>query len=407
MNKQQTLARIAWGICILIGIVLSFKALREPDLWWMYRTGEWMLENGTVTKTDPFSYTFEGVEWINVKWLFEVLIAMGKNWFGIEFIFVFQALVTVLLLTFLYKSANLIRRYTAKESDAPNAPFAGLIIAALLMLYTIDYRLIGRPEMTSHVLTAIYLFLFWKYYYEPSKLIFALIPLQIFWTNMHEAFGIGMILMLAYLGASWVHYFYTKSKETALEAPKWLSMAVGGAIAGIIINPRGFQMLLHPFEIFGQLESNQYTTELASIWKAGYWEEQQAYLNFFFLIAALLWVVITPFIHRQTIPSQPKAVPAKGKKKVQTQMPPTPPLHWFDVNIKRYGMGNGLLFFMLFYLSTTAYRNIPFFVLAATPLLAVGIDYALKRFQKTAWLYPVLIGTGMAFYGIIITGKYH
>ena len=90
MNKPHTLARIAWGICILIGIVLSFKALREPDLWWMYRTGEWMLENGAVTKTDPFSYTFEGVEWINVKWLFEVIIATGKNWFGVEFIFVFQ-----------------------------------------------------------------------------------------------------------------------------------------------------------------------------------------------------------------------------------------------------------------------------------------------------------------------------
>jgi len=68
MNKQSTIARIAWAICILVGIVLSLKALREPDLWWMYRTGEWMLENGQVTKSDPFSYTFAGTEWINVKW---------------------------------------------------------------------------------------------------------------------------------------------------------------------------------------------------------------------------------------------------------------------------------------------------------------------------------------------------
>ncbi|MFT5648128.1 MAG: hypothetical protein ACI976_002824, partial [Aureispira sp.] len=41
MNKQSTIARIAWAICILLGIVLSLKALREPDIWWMYRTGEW------------------------------------------------------------------------------------------------------------------------------------------------------------------------------------------------------------------------------------------------------------------------------------------------------------------------------------------------------------------------------
>lgn len=407
MNKQQTLARIAWGICILIGIVLSFKALREPDLWWMYRTGEWMLENGAVTKADPFSYTFEGVEWINVKWLFEVIIATGKNWFGVEFIFAFQALVTVLLLTFLYQSANLIRRYTNKNSAVSKTPFAGLIIAAFLMLYTIDYRLIGRPEMTSHALTAAYLFLFWKYYYEPSKLIFVLIPLQIFWTNMHEAFGIGMILMLAYLGASWVHYFYAKQQNSPIEAPKWLSMAVGGAIIGIVINPRGFQMLLHPFEIFGQLENNQYTTELASIWKVGYWEGQQAYLNLLFLVGALLLVILTPFLQRKKTTPIPSKASTKDKKKIKPQKPKTAPLNWFKVNVQQYGMGNGLLFFMLFYLSTTAYRNIPFFILAAAPLLAVGIEQSLKRFQKAAWLYPLLIGVGIAFYGSVITGKYH
>ena len=67
MKSKLTLGKIAWVFCILAGIALSLKAIREPDLWWMYRTGEWMLENGQVTKTDPFSYTFAGVYWINVK----------------------------------------------------------------------------------------------------------------------------------------------------------------------------------------------------------------------------------------------------------------------------------------------------------------------------------------------------
>ena len=97
MKHQSILHKVAWALCLLTGIVLSLKAIREPDLWWMYRTGEWMLEQGQVTRQDPFSYTFEGVEWINVKWLFEILISLAKNAFGVEFIFVFQALVTLVI----------------------------------------------------------------------------------------------------------------------------------------------------------------------------------------------------------------------------------------------------------------------------------------------------------------------
>ncbi|BDS14468.1 tetratricopeptide repeat protein [Aureispira anguillae] len=414
MNKQSTIARIAWAVCILVGVVLSLKALREPDLWWMYRTGEWMLENGEVTKSDPFSYTFAGVEWINVKWFFEVLITLGKNCFGVEFIFVFQAMVTLLILTFFYQSANLIKQHTADLSDYQKKPFAGLILTGFLLLFTIDYRLIGRPEMTSHAMVAAYLFLFWRYYYQPSKLILLLIPLQMLWTNMHEAFGTGMVLMVAYLGASWVQYFYAQKKGQSPQLPQLLSIAVLGALAVVVINPRGYQMWLHPFEIFSQLDNNQYTTELASIWKAAYWEKQ-AYLNLLFLGGSLLFVALVPFIYRKVIP--PASLPSKpsnhqnkkGKKtsKVATATPIAAPLDWLNTNIQKFGLGNGLLFFMLFYLSTTAYRNIPFFVLAAAPIMAVAVDAFFHRIKAAKWIYPLLLAGGLFFYGSIITGKYH
>ncbi len=419
MNKQSTIARISWAICLLIGIVLSLKALREPDLWWMYRTGEWMLEHGQVTKTDPFSYTFAGTEWINVKWLFEILITVGKNWFGVEFIFVFQALVTILILTFFYKTTNIIHQYTSNQPSYQNRPFAGLIFTALLMLFTIDYRLIGRPEMTSHAMVAIYLWLFWKQHYRPSsKLILLLIPLQVLWTNMHEAFGIGMVLMLAYLGATWLHYIYAQKKQWQVDTPKLLSIAVLGALLAVSFNPRGIQMWWHPFEIFNQLGKNQYTTELASIWKLSYWEKQ-AYLNLLFLGVSLLFIFFYPFIQKKKrLPQEVKTTPVsqkKTKKTKKTQKKSTPQKHnsklglvaWFDSNVQKFGLGNGLLFFMLFYLSITAYRNIPFFILAAAPLFAIGMEYLFRKINAAKWIYPLLLVLGVCFYGAVITGKYH
>ncbi len=416
MNRSTSTSiwlRLAWGLCLFAGIALSFKSLREPDLWWMYRTGEWMLTNQQVTYEDPFSYTFAGVDWINVKWFFEVLIASGKRVMGVSFVFILQALVTLLLLTMTYKSATLIRQATSPKTEKTGI-FAGWIITALLLLVTIDYRLIGRPEMSSHALTATYLYLFWRHYYQPSKAILWLIPLQLLWTNLHEAFGIGVVLMLAYLGASWVHFAYAKNKSWSRPIPKLLTGAVLGAVFAVVINPRGPQMWAHPFNIFGQLSDNQFTTELASISNPLYWE-WQAYANLVFLLGSLLFVVAVPFIQRRLQKPAPAVVAApptkkKAKQSAAKKAPPTPtkaPLNWWPTNVQRFGLGNGLLFFMLFYLSITAYRNIPFFALAAAPLLAVGLQSLIERYRWTRWASPLALVLSLALYASIALGYYH
>ncbi len=73
------LQRIAWALCLLVAAALSIKTLQEPDLWWMLRTGEWIVENGRVVDRDVFSFTFSGVPRINVKWLFEFVALAVLN----------------------------------------------------------------------------------------------------------------------------------------------------------------------------------------------------------------------------------------------------------------------------------------------------------------------------------------
>ncbi len=390
--KKETIVKIAWGLCLLVGVALSFKSLREPDLWWMYRTGEWMLENGQVTKSDPFSYTMQGTPWVNVKWLFEILIVGIKKVLGVEGIFVLQAAVTVGVLSLVYQSAQTIRQLVVPVGNNSKLPFVGVVLASLLLLYTIDYRLIGRPEMTSHLMTAAYLCLFWKYHSKPSRLIFCLIPLQLLWTNMHEAFGIGVVLMVGYLIATWLQYFYQKQEVSANNPPKLLSIAVLGALAVMVVNPRGYQMWLHPFNIFGQLASNQYTTELKGVFKVGYWLEIQGYLNLVFLVITTLLVVAFPWYWRS------------HKKENSYKITPK---NWLQIIVRQFGLGNLGLALLLFYLSLTAYRNIPFFVIAATPFVAVAIELLLQRIQKPKLSYGLAILLPLAFYGAIITGKYH
>jgi tetratricopeptide (TPR) repeat protein len=403
--NHKLLSRITWYFMFILGIVFCLKAIREPDLWWMYRTGEWMWSNG-VTYTDPFSYTQEGTEWINVKWFFEIIISTFKAIGGPEMVFVLQAIFTFLILFFISKTTKVLHTKIYPQATAP--PYLAMAIAGVIALISMDFRMIGRPEMSSHLLTAVYLYLFVFNHKNPdNKWIYALIPLQLLWTNLHEAFGVGMVLLIAFLGATWVEYYFRKNiwGEKNQKMPLLLTYAGLGALAVIVINPRGPEMWLHPFNIFGQLQDNKFTTELLSYKDAAYWAKE-AYLNLGFFALAALAVVFLGLIRKRIEPIVPKIKSPNNKKAVVGG--DIEPWSLLD----RFGLGHLLLGAMLFYLSLTAYRNIPFFVIAATPLAALSIYNAFQWLYKKAEVLKIALAgmTLLLFVGLylsVVSSNYH
>ena len=46
----------------------------ETDLWWHIATGREILASGAIPTVDPFSFTFEGREWISHEWLWDAVV---------------------------------------------------------------------------------------------------------------------------------------------------------------------------------------------------------------------------------------------------------------------------------------------------------------------------------------------
>lgn len=404
--NHKLLSRIAWFFMFILGVVFCLKAIREPDLWWMYRTGEWMWSNG-VTYEDSFSYTEEGTNWINVKWLFEIIITSFKAIGGPEMVFVLQAIFTGLILLFITKTTKILQEKIYPQASEP--PYLAIAIAGVFALISINFRMIGRPEMSSHLLTAVYLYLFALNHKKPnSKWIFALIPLQLLWTNLHEAFGVGMVLIVAFLGASWLEYYFRKNilGEKQQQMPLRLSYASLGALVAIVVNPRGPLMWLHPFNIFGQLQENKFTTELVSYQDEAYWAKE-AYFNLtFFAIAALVVISLGLMRNRKAKTIGPKIKSSNNKNENEGRNLKS----W--VLLDRFGLGHLLIGAMLFYLSLTAYRNIPFFVIAAAPLVAIGIYgvfqliFARVKVLKISLPILVLLLFAGLYWGVVSNNYY-
>src|SRR5262245_1330498 len=53
-------------------LVLAARPDSDPDLWWHMRTGQWIIEKGTVPHADPFSSTMAGTHWVAHEWLTDI-----------------------------------------------------------------------------------------------------------------------------------------------------------------------------------------------------------------------------------------------------------------------------------------------------------------------------------------------
>ncbi len=320
-------------LLFLGGIVLSLKAIKEPDLWWQLATGDWILANKNIPTSDVFSYTYFGTKWINIKWGFEVLISLWTKAFGFEFIYVIQALVTVTLLYFILKLINLINQNYLTKTWANSL----ILLCTFVFLAASSNRIIGRPEMFSHLFTLLFIYLL-NLYKNKKQLIYLLPILQVVWTNMHEAFGTGIVIISIFVFAAWVEYFLNKSTEKPLN----ITLAFILSLVVIPINPYGFEMLGRPVEIFSQLSTNKYTTELSNYTTHEYWQTS-TYFTLVFLIISLLG--ITQILFEKSKENNLK--------------------HLFN----QVGLGNILLIFAFTILASSAYRNLIFLNIVLLPFV--------------------------------------
>jgi tetratricopeptide (TPR) repeat protein len=374
----KPLALLGKVLLFLVGIVLSLKAIKEPDLWWQLATGDWILANKSIPTSDVFSFTYFGTKWINIKWGFEVLISLWTKVFGFEFIYVIQALVTVALLYFILKLVNFKNKPFIDKTWANNL----ILICSFVFLAASSNRIIGRPEMFSHLFTLVFIY-FLTRYQNHKKLIYLLPILQLIWTNMHEAFGTGIVIIGIYVFAAWVDNFINKKKEK----PLYLSLAFILSTTVILINPYGFEMLSRPLEIFSQLSTNKYTTELSNYTTHEYWQTS-TYFTLCFLVITFLGMLSIAFEKSNE----------NGLKHLVFQ----------------FGLANILLIIAFTILASSAYRNLIFLNIVLLPFVVNSLfKFIVFIGTKTKFKIPNLsislltVTVGIVFYISIVSNQYY
>lgn len=176
---------LGWlSICVLFALITfsSSIEIKDLDLWLHLRMGQWISQHGFVPSYDVLSCTISGKPWVNHEWLFQVFIYQIYRAFGFDGLISMQSVVvafTFLVLLFLGYSRE--RQWLT-------------VFALLMVLMVYQTRFTIRPDIFSLLFFVLYIYILALHINKRVSL-YALVVLQILWTNMHGFFFFGPLLV--------------------------------------------------------------------------------------------------------------------------------------------------------------------------------------------------------------------
>jgi hypothetical protein len=221
------------SLILLIPCRLSFSVelVRDPDLWWHLRTGDWILQHGTVPRVDLFSY-LAGHPWVAYSWTFEVLLSFLYKRAGLFGVVLVELILSTAIVAALY--VFLTRQ---QSGFARTAALTALGAVALSASFTL------RPWLFTILFLIVELTILYQARNTGETRWLWLLPLLFcVWANTHIQFLYGLVFL--FLAAA-DRGLVSVAKLTGLRAeevferlnPRYLWACLAASVGATLINP--------------------------------------------------------------------------------------------------------------------------------------------------------------------------
>ncbi len=233
------------GALWVIGIAHPINIYRT-DIGRHIRSGEVILQTGSVPSTNLFSYSAPNFPVPNHHWGSAVLFALvHRAWgfVGLSLLFIAMQTATFLVA---FASARRVGGFTSAALLA--------VAAAPLMVCRTEVR----PEMFSHFFLAamIALYLAHAQGRMGPRWLLAVPLIEVLWVNVHIVFPVGaMVAGVFAVAAAW--RWYAERSASARQHFCWLAAVAAATALAMTVNPLGIEGALYPFLIVGKLSGYQ------------------------------------------------------------------------------------------------------------------------------------------------------
>jgi hypothetical protein len=183
---QRVLNRILFGGLLLWTYLSLCFPLYDTDFWWHLKTGEWILQEGTVPQVDLYTFTEFRTPWIDLHWGFQLFITLLYRLGGANLVILTKAAVITAAVA------------VAWSAGGRNLPVWTKTAMWILPVICISGRGYERPEMLSQLFLAMWLWMA-RHVEERPNLVWWLPVLQLVWVNCHALFVLGLVVGACYL----------------------------------------------------------------------------------------------------------------------------------------------------------------------------------------------------------------
>ncbi len=227
MPQQKNEFFVVAVLVMALGFFVGFMPLpQDPDLWFHLADGEYILSQGHVPQTDPFSFTRNGDLWMPHSWLFDVCATLSWHHLGPRST---EAIMGMCFMSILIICFHLLSRRAVP-------PVAALGICFFVALAAGNTRGV-RPQVFSLLFTAICLALITKHKSMPSwRVLWTLPPIFLLWAQMHSGCVMGFIVIAVYLFGRSLDAL-KRNSTTASSELKPLAAALLASSMVILITP--------------------------------------------------------------------------------------------------------------------------------------------------------------------------
>lgn len=226
--------KLIFGIFVLaLPVVLAGQpfVFRDGDVSWHIAAGRWILENRSLPRVDPFSFTMAGQPWLAIEWGSEIIYAAAYDLAGYAGLAAVAALAVAALAAVLFW--HLCKRLGP----------VGLLVALTAFYLVIVPFVMARPHLLALPILALWTVVLLRSRDRAGDPPFALLPLMVLWANIHGSFIFGLVVAAAVAldvlaGAGW-------DRRVLM---RWLAFGLASVVASLL-TPYGLAGFLHPLSI--------------------------------------------------------------------------------------------------------------------------------------------------------------
>lgn len=315
-------------LCLsLLTLAFTIRKISNYDTGFHLAAGKWILTNLSVPDKDTFTYTVNQNNYLDIQWLYQVIIYFFYSVFNYAGLTIFNSAVIISVFYILLRRMNLY-----------GVPVFLSLLLLLTAVLSMQLRFGYRPEIVTWLFMLLLLYILDRYYYFNKNNLYLLPVIILLWVNMHGLFILGLLIIAAYFIS-----LFIEKKVFDKKLMQWFLIS----IVAVFINPYFIDGAMFPFYLFTRLQKDnifrQNITELKSPWELSESFGPEIYLYFFIALISFILIFIT------------------FRKRF---------FHQFA------------LLAALFYISYSSFRNIPLFIIYAVYIIGVCLSDLLSNSSR-------------------------